>query len=159
MTLSIWLFFVEWMFLQMNRGNDVLLWSDTSGMAGIESVESPTCAVRLKLCWSNTCAITKIQCSYRLFCRRRRIVSHGIDGFHSIFSLGNWRALHHHASCWLVNIHITWHFRLPVSMVNYGMESVYCSLSGTSYHCSTTNSTFDSSPSHKSIQVFLLFSI
>jgi len=22
-----------------------------------------------------------------------------IDGFHSIFSLGNWRALHHHAAC------------------------------------------------------------
>ena len=23
----------------------------------------------------------------------------GTDGFHSIFSLGNWRALHHHAVC------------------------------------------------------------
>ena len=22
-----------------------------------------------------------------------------IDGFHSIFSLGNWRKLHHHAAC------------------------------------------------------------
>jgi len=30
---------------------------------------------------------------------------YGIDGFHSIFSLGNWRALYHHAPCWLVNIH------------------------------------------------------
>jgi len=30
----------------------------------------------------------------------------------SIFSLGNWRALHHHAACQLVNIHITWHFAL-----------------------------------------------
>jgi len=30
-----------------------------------------------------------------------------IDGFHSIFSLGNWRALHHHAACWLASIHIT----------------------------------------------------
>jgi len=36
------------------------------------------------------------------------------DGFHSIFSLGNWRALHHHAPCWLVNIHITWPFCPPV---------------------------------------------
>ena len=33
----------------------------------------------------------------------------GIDGFHSIFLLGNWRALHHYAACWLANIHITWH--------------------------------------------------
>ena len=24
---------------------------------------------------------------------------YSIDGFHSIFSLGNWRALHHHAAC------------------------------------------------------------
>ena len=40
-----------------------------------------------------------------------------IGGFHSIYSLGNWRALHHHAAYWLVNIHITWHFCPPVSMV------------------------------------------
>jgi len=24
------------------------------------------------------------------------------------------RALHHHAACWLVNMHITWHFCPPV---------------------------------------------
>ena len=48
-----------------------------------------------------------------------------IDGFHSIFSLDNWRALQHHAACWLVNIHITWHFCPPVSMVKDAMESVY----------------------------------
>ena len=48
-----------------------------------------------------------------------------INGFHSIFSLGNWRALHHHAGCWLVNIHITWHFCPPVSMVKGAMESMY----------------------------------
>ena len=48
-----------------------------------------------------------------------------IDGFHSIFSLGNWRALHHHAPCWLVNIHITCHFYPPVSMVKDAMESIY----------------------------------
>ena len=48
-----------------------------------------------------------------------------IDGFHSVFSLGNWRALHHHAPCWLVNIHITWHLCPPVSMVKDAMESVY----------------------------------
>ena len=48
-----------------------------------------------------------------------------IDGFHSIFSLGNWRALHHHAACWLVNIHITWPSCPPVSMVKDAMESVY----------------------------------
>ena len=48
-----------------------------------------------------------------------------IDGFHRIFSLGNWRAVHHHAFCWLVNIHITWHFCPPVSMVKDAMESVY----------------------------------
>jgi len=34
------------------------------------------------------------------------------DGFHSIVLLGIWRALHHHAPCWLVNIHITWPFCL-----------------------------------------------
>ena len=43
------------------------------------------------------------------------MVSHiYVDGFHSIFSLGNWRALHHLAACRLVNIYITWHF-LPSS--------------------------------------------
>ena len=30
-----------------------------------------------------------------------------IDGFHGTFYHGNWRALHHHAACWLVNIRIT----------------------------------------------------
>jgi len=54
----------------------------------------------------------------------------GIDGFHSLFSLGNWRALHHHSVCWLANIHITWHFCPPVSMVKDAMESVYCRCSG-----------------------------
>jgi len=44
-----------------------------------------------------------------------------IDGFHSIFSLGNWRPLHHHASSWLFNIHITWHLCPPVRIVNYGV--------------------------------------
>ena len=48
-----------------------------------------------------------------------------IDGFHSIFSLGNWRALYHHAHCWLVNIHITWPFCPPVSMAKDAMEPVY----------------------------------
>ena len=48
-----------------------------------------------------------------------------IGGFHSIFSLDNWRALHHHVPCWLVNIHITWHFCPSVSMVKDAMESVY----------------------------------
>jgi len=53
------------------------------------------------------------------------IITHNyIDGFHSIFSLVNWRALHHHAPCWLANIHITWYFCPPVSMVKDGMESV-----------------------------------
>ena len=47
------------------------------------------------------------------------------DGFHSIFSLGNWRALHHHAPCWLVNIHVTWSFCPPISVVKDAMESVY----------------------------------
>ena len=50
---------------------------------------------------------------------------HRWDSIYSIFSLGNWRALHHHAACWLVNIHITWHFCPPVSMVKDAMESVY----------------------------------
>ena len=48
-----------------------------------------------------------------------------IDRFHTIFSLGNWRSLHHHAPCWLVSIHITWPFFPPVSMVKDAMESVY----------------------------------
>ena len=39
-----------------------------------------------------------------------------IDGFHSIFSLDNCRALHHHSALWLVNICITWHFCPPVSI-------------------------------------------
>ena len=50
-----------------------------------------------------------------------------IDGFHSIFSLGNWRTLHHYAPYWLVNIHVTWPFCPPVSMVKDAMESVYMS--------------------------------
>jgi len=36
-----------------------------------------------------------------------------IDEFHGIFSLCNWRALHHHAACCLVNIHTPWN--LPLS--------------------------------------------
>ena len=49
-----------------------------------------------------------------------------IDGFHSTFSLGNWRALHHHPAYWLVNIYIIiWPFCPPVSMVKDGMESIY----------------------------------
>jgi len=36
-----------------------------------------------------------------------------LDGF----SLGNWRALHHHAVYWLVNIHITWHFCPPCRLL------------------------------------------
>ena len=53
-----------------------------------------------------------------------------IDGFHSIFSLGNWRTLHHHAPYWLVNIHITWPFCPLVSMVKDAMESVYSMCKG-----------------------------
>ena len=33
--------------------------------------------------------------------------AYAIDGFHSIFHYGNWRALHHHAACW-------WHHDLFV---------------------------------------------
>jgi len=33
---------------------------------------------------------------------------------HSIFNHGNWSALHHHAACWLVNMHITWPFALQL---------------------------------------------
>ena len=45
-----------------------------------------------------------------------------IDGFHSIFSLGNWRALHHHAACWLINIHVTWPFCPTLSVVKDTMD-------------------------------------
>ena len=45
-----------------------------------------------------------------------------IDGFHSIFYHGNWRALHHRDTCWLVNIHITRSFGRPGSMVKNAME-------------------------------------
>ena len=34
-------------------------------------------------------------------------------------------ALHHHATCWLVNIHITCSFYTPLSMVKNAMESIY----------------------------------
>ena len=56
-------------------------------------------------------------------------LEYSVDGFHSIFSLGNWRALHHHAPCWLVNIHMTRPFCPPVSMVRrcYGIH-LYCSM-------------------------------
>ena len=51
-----------------------------------------------------------------------------IDGFHSIIQAFHWatgpRALQHHAPCWLVNIHITWPFCPPVSMVKDAMESM-----------------------------------
>ena len=47
-----------------------------------------------------------------------------IDGFHGTFYHGNWRAFHHHAACWLVNIHIMWLFCSPVSMVKDAMESI-----------------------------------
>ena len=40
-------------------------------------------------------------------------------------SLGNWRALHYHAASWLANVHTTWYFCPPVSMVKDDMESVY----------------------------------
>jgi len=43
-----------------------------------------------------------------------------IDGFHGTFYHGNWRALHHHAACWLVDICITW----PLVAID-AMESVY----------------------------------
>jgi len=43
-----------------------------------------------------------------------------IDGFHGTFYHGNWRALHHHLACWLVNIHITWPF--ASSFYNYGQR-------------------------------------
>jgi len=36
------------------------------------------------------------------------------DGFHGLFSLGNWRALHYHAAYWLVDIHITDTFALQI---------------------------------------------
>ena len=39
-------------------------------------------------------------------------LNRSIDGFHGSFYHGNWRALHHHSACWLVNIHITWPFAL-----------------------------------------------
>ena len=38
-----------------------------------------------------------------------------VGGFHGTFNHGSWRALHHHAACWLFNIHITWHFVLCLS--------------------------------------------
>ena len=47
-----------------------------------------------------------------------------IDGFHSIFLLGNWRALHHHAPAdWSISISHD-PFCPPVSMVKDAMESV-----------------------------------
>ena len=46
---------------------------------------------------------------------------------HSIFSLGNWRALHHHAPYWLVNIQITGPFCPPVSMVKDSMDTLHVS--------------------------------
>ena len=60
-------------------------------------------------------------------CKMKRWSSfaHSIDGFHSIFSLGNWKGSHHHAACWLVNIHITWPFCPPVSVVKDAMEFIY----------------------------------
>ena len=47
-----------------------------------------------------------------------------IDGYHGTFYHGNWRALHHHAACWLVNIHITWPFALQLPWWKDAMESV-----------------------------------
>ena len=40
-----------------------------------------------------------------------------IDRFHGIFYYGNWRALHHHTACWLVNIHIAWPFAFQLQLV------------------------------------------
>ena len=51
-----------------------------------------------------------------------------IDGFHGTFYHGNWRALHHHAACWLVNIHITWLFCPPVTMVKNAMLEGSCGM-------------------------------
>jgi len=49
------------------------------------------------------------------------------DGFHGTFyhGPGNWRALHHHTASLFVNIHITWPFCPPVSLVKNAMESIY----------------------------------
>ena len=40
-----------------------------------------------------------------------------IDRFHGIFYYGNWRALHHHTACWLINIHIAWPFAFQLQLV------------------------------------------
>ena len=48
-----------------------------------------------------------------------------IDGFHGTFYYGNWRALHHHAACWLVNIYIT--CSLPSSSLQFLWIHLYCS--------------------------------
>ena len=47
------------------------------------------------------------------------------DGFHGTICHGNWRALHYHAACWLVDIYITWPFCPPASMVKNTMESIF----------------------------------
>jgi len=43
--------------------------------------------------------------------------------FMALFYHGNWRALNHHAACFMVNIHITWPFFPPVFLVKNAMES------------------------------------
>ena len=47
--------------------------------------------------------------------------------------LGNWRVLHHHAACWLVNIHIT--RLLPSSFHGERMEYIYININGFDMIC------------------------
>ena len=47
------------------------------------------CELRMRNGKSEPCCFAELQLAKTL----------RVDGFHSIFSLGNWRALHHHAPC------------------------------------------------------------
>ena len=62
---------------------------------------------------------------YPISARTSTMKDQYIDGFHGAFYHGNWRALHHHAACWLVNIHVTWPFALQLPQWKDAMESVY----------------------------------
>ena len=124
----------------MTTNSKINLWSSGSCSISVLHVSGLlfTCGSSLvaasECCYEQVVVHTQLKChvshrkSYVCSC----VLQLAIDGFHGIFSLGNWRALHHHAACWLVNILITWHFCSPVSMVKDAMESVYTSTSRSS---------------------------
>jgi len=110
-----------WYIAVMTFESTQILWGLKAALLALLKPQS----MAYMVCQKQTIRTRMVLSLVRMTPLLQAVTNHGIDGFHSILSLSNWRALHHHAACWLVNIHITWHFCPPVSMVKDVMESIY----------------------------------